>query len=141
VQRACEEANMQESARGDSRKVGRLSSERGQKAGEPRKWSQGRPGQKPQEENCRPAKTPGARGQGGAARRGERGDRLDSRPFRIPRYRLGLWRNPLFCPRTPLNPSSDGLSGKARAASSIVVSLSVRQANRAESPRLLPLVL
>src|SRR5690349_22500068 len=49
----------QESSRRDSRKVGRLSSERGQKAGEPRKWSQGWSGQKPQEENCRPAKRPG----------------------------------------------------------------------------------
>ena len=48
----------QESARGGARPLGRLSSERGQKAGEPRKWSQGRPGQKPQEENCRPAKRP-----------------------------------------------------------------------------------
>ncbi len=48
----------EESSRRGSRKVGRLSPERGQKAGEPRKWSQGRPGQKPQEENCRPAKRP-----------------------------------------------------------------------------------
>ncbi len=48
----------QESSRRGPRKVGRLSPERGQKAGEPRKWSQGRPGQKPQEENCRPAKRP-----------------------------------------------------------------------------------
>ena len=48
----------QESPRRGPRKVGRLGSERGQKAGEPRKWPQGRPGQKPQEENCRPAKRP-----------------------------------------------------------------------------------
>ena len=48
----------QESSRRGSRQVGRLSSERGQKAGEPRKWPQGRPGQKPQEENCRSAKRP-----------------------------------------------------------------------------------
>ncbi|SRR5712692_3179958 len=48
----------QESSRRGPRKVGRLSSERGQKAGEPRKWSQGRLGQKPQEESCRPAKRP-----------------------------------------------------------------------------------
>jgi hypothetical protein len=58
MERACEEANTQESARGGPRPLGGLSSERGQKAGEPRKWSQGRPGQKPQEENCRPAKCP-----------------------------------------------------------------------------------
>jgi hypothetical protein len=52
----------QESARRGSWKVGRLSPERGQKAGEPRKWPQGRPGQEPQEENCRSAKrtTPAA---------------------------------------------------------------------------------
>jgi hypothetical protein len=48
----------QESSRRGSRQVGRLSPERGQKAGEPRKWPQGRPGQKPQEENCRSAKRP-----------------------------------------------------------------------------------
>src|SRR5216684_6994091 len=88
-----------------------------------------------------PGETPAARGRGGAARRGERGDRLDSRPVRIPCYWLGLWRNPLFCPRTPLNRAADGLTGRARAASSIVLSLSGRQADRAERPRWLPLML
>ena len=67
----CEEATSEESARGGARPLGRLSSERGQKAGEPRKWSQGRPGQKPEEENCRPAKRPapaaGAAPQGGVS--------------------------------------------------------------------------
>ncbi len=48
----------QESPRRGPRQVGWLSPERGQKAGERRQWSQGRPGQKPQEENCRPAKRP-----------------------------------------------------------------------------------
>ena len=48
----------QESSRRGPRQVGGLSAERGQKAGEPRKWSQGRSGQKPEEENCRPAKRP-----------------------------------------------------------------------------------
>ena len=48
----------QESSRSGPRQVRRLSPERGQKAGQPRKWPQGRPGQKPQEENCRPAKRP-----------------------------------------------------------------------------------
>jgi hypothetical protein len=71
MERAREEANTQESARGGPRPLGRLSSERGQKAGEPRKWSQGRLGQKPQEENCRPAKRPapaaGAAPQGGVS--------------------------------------------------------------------------
>ena len=47
----------QESSRRGARQV-RLSPERGQKVGEPRKWPQGRPGQKPQEENCCPAKRP-----------------------------------------------------------------------------------
>ena len=71
MERACEEAKTQESSRRGPREVGRLSSEHGQKAGEPRKWSQGRPGQKPQEENCRPAKRPapaaGAAPQGGVS--------------------------------------------------------------------------
>jgi hypothetical protein len=61
----------QESSRGGPRPVRRLSPERGQKAGQPRKWPQGRPGQKPQEENCRPAKRPapaaGAAPQGGVS--------------------------------------------------------------------------
>jgi hypothetical protein len=42
----------QESSRGGARQVRRLSPERGQKTGQPRKWSQGWPGKKPQEENC-----------------------------------------------------------------------------------------
>jgi hypothetical protein len=71
MERACEEANTQESARGGARPLGRISSERGQKAGEPRKWPQGRPGQKPQEENCRSANCPapaaGAAPQGGVS--------------------------------------------------------------------------
>jgi hypothetical protein len=41
----------QESSRGGARQVGWIGSERGEKAGQPRKWPQGRPGQKPQEEN------------------------------------------------------------------------------------------
>ena len=46
------EEEMQESSRRSPRPVGRLGPERGQKAGQPRKWTQGRPGKKPQEENC-----------------------------------------------------------------------------------------
>lgn len=48
----------QESSRRGPRQVRRVGPERGQKAGQPRKWSQGRSGQKPQEENCRAAKRP-----------------------------------------------------------------------------------
>ena len=49
-----------ESSRGGPRQVRRFSPERGQEAGQPRKWPQGRTGQKPQEKNCRQAqrKTP-----------------------------------------------------------------------------------
>jgi hypothetical protein len=50
-----EEAAQESSHRGP-RQVGRLSLERGQKAGYARQWQQGRLGQKPQEENCRPAR-------------------------------------------------------------------------------------
>ena len=46
------EEGAQESSRRGPRQVGRLSPERGQKTGEPRKWPQGRPGQKPQEDYC-----------------------------------------------------------------------------------------
>jgi hypothetical protein len=42
----------QESSRRGARQVRRLSPERGQKASQPRKWPQGRPGQEPQEKNC-----------------------------------------------------------------------------------------
>src|SRR5216684_2291100 len=48
----------QESSRGGPRQIGWLSPERGQKAGQPRKWPQGRPGQKPQEANCRATQRP-----------------------------------------------------------------------------------
>jgi hypothetical protein len=41
-----------EFSRGGPRQVRRLSPERAQTASQPRKWPQGRPGQKPQEENC-----------------------------------------------------------------------------------------
>jgi hypothetical protein len=46
------EETAQESSRRGSQQVGWLSPERGQKAGQPRKWPQGRPGQKQQEKNC-----------------------------------------------------------------------------------------
>ena len=42
----------QESSRRGPRQARRLSPERGQKAGQPRKWPRGQPGQKLQEENC-----------------------------------------------------------------------------------------
>ena len=49
------EETAQEPSRRGPRQVRRLSPERGQTASEPRKWPQGWPGQKPQEEGCRPA--------------------------------------------------------------------------------------
>lgn len=55
MERTCEEANTQESARGGARPLGRLGAERGQEARQQAKWPQGRPGQKPQEDYCRPA--------------------------------------------------------------------------------------
>jgi hypothetical protein len=48
----------QESARRGARQVRRLGTERGQETGQPQKWAQGRPGQEPQEDYCRPAKRP-----------------------------------------------------------------------------------
>jgi len=51
----------QESSRRGARQVRRLSPERGQKVGEPRKWPQGRPGQKPQEDHrCPPQRASSA---------------------------------------------------------------------------------
>jgi len=57
MERGHEEAT-QESSRRGSRQVRWVGPERGQKAGQPRKWPQGRPGQKPQEENCRATQRP-----------------------------------------------------------------------------------
>jgi hypothetical protein len=48
----------QESARRGAWQVRRLGTERGQETGQPQKWAQGRPGQEPQEDYCRPAKRP-----------------------------------------------------------------------------------
>ena len=52
------EETTQESSRGGPRQVRWLSPERGQKVDQPRKWPQGRPGQKPQEENRRKTQRP-----------------------------------------------------------------------------------
>jgi hypothetical protein len=53
----------QESSRGGARQVGWIGPERGEKASQPRKWPEGRPDKKPQEENClatqRPTPTAG----------------------------------------------------------------------------------
>jgi hypothetical protein len=50
----------QESSRRGPRQARWLSPQRGQKAGQSRTWPQGRPGQKPQEENCRATQRPTA---------------------------------------------------------------------------------
>ena len=55
MERACEEAKTQESARGGAGPLGWPSSERGQETRQQTKRPQGRPGQKPQEDYCRPA--------------------------------------------------------------------------------------
>ena len=50
-----DEEAAQESTRRGPRQIGWFGSERSQKAGQPRKWPQGRPGQKPHEKNRSPA--------------------------------------------------------------------------------------
>jgi hypothetical protein len=60
MERAGEEANAQESTRGGVRSLGRPGAERGQKVGEPRKWPQGRPGQKPARKDLPLGETPAA---------------------------------------------------------------------------------
>ena len=50
-----DEEAVQESSRGGARQIRWPGAQRGQTAGQPGKWAQGWPGQKPQEENCRPA--------------------------------------------------------------------------------------
>jgi hypothetical protein len=55
MERACEEANTQESPRAGAGPLGRPGSEPGQKTRQQTKRSQGRPGQKPQEDYYRPA--------------------------------------------------------------------------------------
>jgi hypothetical protein len=55
MERSHEETKTQESSRRGSWQVGRAGAQRGQAEGQSRKWPQGRPGQKPQEENRGPA--------------------------------------------------------------------------------------
>jgi|SRR5580692_2471607 hypothetical protein len=55
MRRTYEAAETQESSRSGSWQVGRAGTQRGQATGQPRKWTQGRPGQEPQEENRGPA--------------------------------------------------------------------------------------
>ena len=55
MERACEEAKTQESPCDGARPIGRPGSERGQEARQQRKRPQGRLGQKPQKDYCRPA--------------------------------------------------------------------------------------
>ncbi len=57
MERIDEEAT-QESSRGGSWQVRWAGAQRGQAACQPRKWPQGRPGQKPQEENRSAAQRP-----------------------------------------------------------------------------------
>ncbi len=57
MERSHEEAR-KESSRSGPRQVRRFSPERGQEAGQPGEWPQGRADQKPQEANCRPEKRP-----------------------------------------------------------------------------------
>ncbi len=58
MERSHEERKTQESSRRGSWQVGWAGAQRGQAAGQPRKWSQGRLGQKSQEENRSPAQRP-----------------------------------------------------------------------------------
>jgi hypothetical protein len=55
MERGYEEAETQESSRGGPWQVRWAGAQRGQTAGQSRKWPQGRLGQKPQEENRRPS--------------------------------------------------------------------------------------
>ena len=58
MERGHEETKTQESSRSGAWQVGWIGTQRGQAAGESRKWAQGRAGQKPQEENRSPAQRP-----------------------------------------------------------------------------------
>jgi hypothetical protein len=55
MERVDEETERQESSRGSFGQVRWARPQRGQTAGQHGKWTQGRFGQKPQEENCRPS--------------------------------------------------------------------------------------
>ena len=52
MERSHEETETQESSRRGSWQAGWPGPQRGQAESQPRKWPQGRPGQKPEEENC-----------------------------------------------------------------------------------------
>jgi hypothetical protein len=81
--RAYEEAKTQESSRSGSWQVGWTGPQRGQTACQPRKWPQGRSGQKPQEESRSPAQRAAT-----AARPAE--ERIETIIASI-RARLGEW--------------------------------------------------
>ena len=55
MERVCEEAKTEESARGSARPIGRLGTQRSQEARQQTKRPQGWPGQKPQEDSRRQA--------------------------------------------------------------------------------------
>ncbi len=58
MERNYEETKTQESSRRGSWQTGWAGAQRGQAGGQPKKWSQGRAGQKSQEENRSPAQRP-----------------------------------------------------------------------------------
>jgi hypothetical protein len=94
MERACEEANTQESAHGGARPLGRPGSERGQETRQQTKRPLGRLGQKLQEDYLTPGATLAGRHAPDAARKDERGGGLDPRPLRTTRDRSRLSRNP-----------------------------------------------
>jgi hypothetical protein len=55
MERVCEEATSEEPARRGARPLGSPGAQRGQEARQQNERPQGRPGQKPQEDYCRPA--------------------------------------------------------------------------------------
>ena len=60
MERGHEETKTQESSRSGAWQVGWIGTQRGQAAGQSRKWAQGRLGQKPQEESRSAAQRPAA---------------------------------------------------------------------------------
>jgi hypothetical protein len=94
MERACEEATSEESARGGTRPAGRPGTQRSQEARQSGERPQGWPGQKPQEDYCGQTQRSTTKTRA-PQESGERGDILDPRTLRKMRYRFWRPRHPV----------------------------------------------
>jgi hypothetical protein len=112
MERACEEAKMEESARGGARPIGWIGTQRGQEARQQTKRPQGRPGQKPQEDSRRQAQRATA-----TARTAQEkvSAAIASIRARFGKYAIGLGYRGIRYARVGANGLTQSLAAKSRA--------------------------